>query len=328
MEEALHSSLGNPSFWDQAEDGIEGHLQEEEDRSAYLSMPTNGPPLAPAGLEREILHPEALASLHKRSAMYDLETDEHDQQTGTRYVDATYGENVCNVKSEHQQDTPLPSTEHAHVELRDAKQVLAERAAERETRKRERAMEYLPPRKRSRKVFKSSLSNASESAEQIDHHQHHAPTNLPAAHWPALDPSHADDSDSLLSMEEMRVISSLMTAQSIFIDRTKIYTSRHINKMTEMIWTALCKDALSEFSLKVHGALIWTHIGEEVSLWPEELLRVLASMDILARWWWVREELMKLLYNADAKVDDGEMDVSWEYHAESVRRTKGSAESG
>ncbi|OAG12041.1 uncharacterized protein CC84DRAFT_1201147 [Paraphaeosphaeria sporulosa] len=329
IEGQLHFSLNNAAAWGRAEDSIQlGHMKEEDGWPAYLSMPSNGPLPAPAGLDagREVLHPEALAPPHKRSAISGLDTDD---RTDTRSENATNCRIAPDINGELQEDTPLPSTEQANVELRDAKQVLAERAAERERRKRERATQVLPPRKRARKALKASSSVDLDSVEQ-----HHMPTeilstNSLAAPWPALSPSHATNtSEPLLSLDELRVISNLMAAQSMSVDLTTTYTSARLNSMTESIWTALCKDALSEFSLKVHGAQLWTHIGEEVIAWPEEWLRVLASMEVLPTWWWVREGLVDLVVLEGAKVDDGEMDMVWNEHAERVAQRKGSAERG
>lgn len=98
------------------------------------------------------------------------------------------------------------------------------------------------------------------------------------------------------------------------------YTSSRLDSLTESIWTALCKAAMSNNpSRKVQGANLWMRISEKVSAWPEGVLRVLASMGILPRWWWVREGLLYLVDMAGVTWDDGDMDGIWEDHEERVR---------
>jgi hypothetical protein len=134
----------------------------EVDWSAYLSLslPADSPDLS---LER--LDAEPSASLHKGSAASGSNTDNHDEQTNTQTEDVR--PNLPAFDRHPHQDTPLPTTEHGKVGLRDAKQLLAEQAEERKSKKLKRAMEVSAPRKRARKATKATDCVPPGSAKQV-----------------------------------------------------------------------------------------------------------------------------------------------------------------
>lgn len=142
-------------------------MAEETNLSAYLSLPADSAVVSLEGIDPklETLDTDILAPLQQNFAGSGLHTHHHNEQTDTHYMNTTL--DVPHIYSPQHKDAPLPTTEHPQIELRDAKQLLAEQAAEREKKKRARATEFGPPRKRARKTSKAPAAVLQDSVEQV-----------------------------------------------------------------------------------------------------------------------------------------------------------------
>ena len=80
-------------------------------------------------------------------------------------------------------------------------------------------------------------------------------TNIDTAPW-STTPSYDDDLDPLVTNDELRLLSNFMNSQFISIDRSMSYTSTRLDSLTESIWTALCKAAMSNNSTAYYNLTI------------------------------------------------------------------------
>ncbi|KAF2449665.1 hypothetical protein P171DRAFT_480737 [Karstenula rhodostoma CBS 690.94] len=328
IKDEFHSSLDEHYFLEKAEEGVgPGYVAKDEDLSAFLSLPEENPVWSPEGVDsiQGTLDTDTLGPLHETCAKWSLDMQAYNEQTNMYYQDSG-----LYLPSVHQQDTLLPKTEHKPVVLRDAKQLLAEKSAEREKRKRMRATELSTQRKRTHKASNTSLYAPVGSAEH-----HYAPGSanpalgMPYAAPPAYLASstlHRNSSNFQIVTpdfleDDMSLLGDLYIALSVHIDCHIVYTTAAINSLTDRIWTKLSENR----STVVQGERMWEYISDAVRVWPEGALRVLASMHIVPGWYWVREGMRNLLAGTVKEVDDGEMDERWKEHARRVVRWNASA---
>lgn len=133
----------------------------------FMSLPPSSPalPIEEAQSEQGNLDTKIPAWPHTEYVESNLITHDHGEQEKTNN-DHTLPE-LFKVEENAQRNSPLPTKKYEQVHLRDAKQLLAEKAADRKRKRQNKAMRTSAPRKRACGISTSLNKRDVESAEQV-----------------------------------------------------------------------------------------------------------------------------------------------------------------